>query len=74
VLEVVRAVEDVTGKKVPYTVGPRREGDSASLVAASGKLRSTLGWNPRFSELRTIIDHAWRFSQGKARLKTPLVT
>src|SRR5450432_1495810 len=43
VLEMIRVVEDVTGKKVPYVMGARREGDPASLVAASGKLRSKLG-------------------------------
>ena len=52
VLEMVKAVEEVTGKKVPYTIGPRREGDPASLVAASDKLRATLGWKPQYAELR----------------------
>jgi UDP-glucose 4-epimerase len=55
-------VEEVTGKKVPYVVGPRRAGDSPSLVAASGKLRATLGWHPRYPDLRTIVSHAWNFA------------
>ena len=63
VLEMIRAVEEVTGKKVPYVVGPRREGDPASLVAAAGKLRSKLGWSPKYTELRTIVEHAWHFAQ-----------
>jgi UDP-glucose 4-epimerase len=63
VLELIRAVEEVTGKKVPYAVGPRREGDPASLVAASGKLRSKLGWVPKYTDLRTIVEHAWQFAQ-----------
>jgi UDP-glucose-4-epimerase GalE len=64
VMEVVRAVEQVTGRRAPYTVGERRPGDSPSLVASSNKLRRTLGWKPEYSDLRTIVDHAWRFASG----------
>ncbi len=63
VMEVVRAVEEVTGKKVPYTIGARREGDSDALVAASGKLRQSLKWEPRFPNLRAIVEHAWGFAK-----------
>jgi UDP-glucose 4-epimerase len=63
VLEMIRTVEEVTGKKVPYTMGPRREGDPASLVAASEKLRTKLGWSPKYGDLRTIVEHAWYFAQ-----------
>lgn len=62
VMEVIRAVEEVTGKKVPYTIGPRREGDPPSLVAASDKLRSRMGWNPQYADLRPIVEHAWNFA------------
>ena len=34
-MEVLRAVEEVTGKQVPYKIAPRREGDAAELVADS---------------------------------------
>jgi UDP-glucose-4-epimerase GalE len=66
VLEVVRAVEEVTGQKVPYTIGPRRAGDPPALVAASDKLRNTLGWTPQYADLRTIVQHAWNFARKKA--------
>jgi UDP-glucose 4-epimerase len=65
VLEVIRAVEEVTGRKVPYKVGPRREGDAPSLVAASEKLRSRLNWKPQYPDLRTIVEHAWNFAQKR---------
>jgi len=61
VMEVLRAVEEVTGHKVPYTIAPRREGDAAELVADSTKLRKTLGWQPRRSDLRDIVKDAWAF-------------
>ena len=62
VREMIRTVEEVTGKKVPYTVGPRRDGDPPSLVAASDKLRQNLGWAPQYTDLRTIVEHAWNFA------------
>jgi UDP-glucose-4-epimerase GalE len=62
VMEVIRAVQEVTGKKVPYSVGPRRDGDPRALVANADKLRRTLGWTPRHSELPSIVGTAWRFA------------
>jgi UDP-glucose-4-epimerase GalE len=62
VLEMLRAVEAVTGQKVPHTIGPRREGDPPALVAASDKLRTRLGWKPRHTDLETIVSHAWKFA------------
>jgi UDP-glucose 4-epimerase len=64
VREVLQAVERVTGKKVPYQVGPRREGDPPALVADSTKLKTTLGWTPKYAELETIVQHAWNFTSG----------
>jgi UDP-glucose-4-epimerase GalE len=62
VREVLRAVERVTGKKVPYKIGPRREGDPPALVADSTKLQTTLGWSPKYADLETIVQHAWDFA------------
>jgi UDP-glucose 4-epimerase len=67
VMEVIRAVEEVTGKKVPYVTGPRREGDPASLVAASDKLRGKLGWAPRLADLRAIVRDAAAFRHARQR-------
>lgn len=61
VKEVFDAVEKVTGKKVPYSVGPRREGDPAVLVADSTKARKILGWKPRLNKLEDIIATAWKW-------------
>jgi UDP-glucose 4-epimerase len=58
-------VEEVTGQKVPYAIGPRREGDPPALVASSDKLRRKLGWAPQYADLRTIVGHAWNFAQSR---------
>jgi UDP-glucose-4-epimerase GalE len=65
VMEVLRAVEKVTGKKVPYQIGPRRDGDPPVLVANSDKLKRTLGWKPRFTALEDIVQTAWAFEQRR---------
>jgi len=61
VREVLRAVEQATGRKVPYAIAPRRAGDPAELVADSAKLRAALGWKPQRSDLRQIVGDAWAF-------------
>jgi UDP-glucose 4-epimerase len=66
VKEVVSAVERVTGKKVPHTIGPRREGDPPSLVADSQKLQSAMGWKAKCADLDRIISDAWQFAQRHA--------
>src|SRR5262249_41158536 len=66
VFEVIRVVEQVTGEKVPYVIGPRRPGDPAALVADSSKLQRTLGWKPRYTGLHDIVATAWRFEKDHA--------
>ena len=68
VLEVIRAVERVTGRAVPYKVGPRREGDPAVLVADSTKLQQTLGWEPGYTTLDAMVESAWKFDRRKHKL------
>jgi UDP-glucose-4-epimerase GalE len=67
VLEVLRAVEEVTGRTVPYEMGPRREGDAPVLVANSDKLKRILGWTPRFPDLTDIVNTAWQFEKNRRR-------
>jgi len=61
VLEVLRAVEEISGRKVPYQIAPRRDGDSPSLVANPEKLQQTLGWKPIRSDLHQIVRDSWNF-------------
>jgi UDP-glucose-4-epimerase GalE len=61
VKDVIGAVEKVTGKNVPWTLGPRRAGDPAVLYAAPDKARAELHWTPRFPALQQIVDTAWNW-------------
>jgi UDP-arabinose 4-epimerase len=61
VLQLVEAVERVTGRPVPHRLQPRRVGDPPILVADPGRAGAMLGWQPRFVEMADIIAtaHAW---------------
>jgi UDP-glucose-4-epimerase GalE len=71
VLEVIRAAEAATGRKVPFRIGPRRDGDPAELVADSSKLMKTLGWKPRFTTLEEMVASAWRFDESRSGPAAP---
>ena len=61
VRQVIDTVEQVTGRKVPLTIGARRPGDPVSLVAGNRRAKAELGWHPRFPELRDMVSHAWEY-------------
>jgi UDP-glucose 4-epimerase len=58
---VIETAREVTGKDIPVRMGPRRAGDPAILIASSDKIKSELGWQPKFQDLRVIIESAWRW-------------
>jgi UDP-glucose 4-epimerase len=59
VREVIEAARAVTGHPIPAVDGPRRPGDPAELIAGSDKIQRELGWQPRFPDLRDIVQSAW---------------
>src|SRR5215510_15039677 len=48
VLEVIRAVEQANGRKLPVAAAERRPGDPSALVADASAIRKTLGWHTRY--------------------------
>ena len=58
VLEVLDTVDRVAGVKLTRTMGPRRPGDPATLVADNRAIVKALSWQPRYADLATIVDHA----------------
>jgi UDP-glucose 4-epimerase len=67
VLEVIRAVERVGGKKLDVRHAARRPGDSASIVAAADRARATLGWVPKHDNLDEIVASALRWEEKLLR-------
>jgi len=66
VLEVIHTAEKVTGRKVPYDLAPRRQGDVAALLASRAKAEKALGWTARLSSLETIVGSAWAWHRKAA--------
>jgi UDP-glucose 4-epimerase len=60
-LEVVKTIEEVTGKKIDLEMVSRREGDPDSLVASVELTNQFINWNPQRSSLKEIIKDAWEF-------------
>lgn len=63
VQEVIDTAKRVTGREITVVDAPRRAGDPPQLVADSSLARQVLGWQPRFSDLETIVAHAWSWEQ-----------
>ncbi|WP_086617512.1 UDP-glucose 4-epimerase GalE [Erythrobacter tepidarius] len=69
VREVLDAVDRVTNRRLVRRIEGRRAGDPDSLIADSRRLRETLGWEPRYADLDTIIAHALAWERKLADLR-----
>jgi UDP-glucose-4-epimerase GalE len=67
VREVIETAEAVTGKRLVVKSASRRPGDPPALVASSEKIQSELGWRPRYTDLRPIIETAWNWHRTHPR-------
>lgn len=61
VLEMLNAAKKVTNVDIKSEVVEKREGDPASVVAASEKARDILGWKPEYTDVEKIIETAWNW-------------
>lgn len=64
VMEVVKMVENVTGKPINAVPADLRPGDPAVLVASAQKISSELGWKPNYPDLETIVQTAWNWHRA----------
>ena len=65
VKEVIDTAREVTGKEIKAIECDRRPGDPPALVGGAEKARDILGWNPQYSDLKTILSHAWQWHQKR---------
>ncbi|HCW54079.1 MAG TPA: UDP-glucose 4-epimerase GalE [Clostridium sp.] len=61
VKEMIKAAEEVTNQEIKVVLGDRRAGDPAQLIASSEKARTVLGWTPKYTDVKQIINDAWAF-------------
>ena len=64
-LEMVKALREVSGIEAPYEVSGRREGDPAVLVASSGKAKRILHWEAKHSGIHEILRDAWNWENHR---------
>lgn len=67
VQEVIDVAAEITGRPITVSDAPRRPGDPACLVGDSRRAQAELGWQPQFSDLRTILAHEWTWEQALCR-------
>jgi UDP-glucose 4-epimerase len=63
VREVIEAARRITGHPIPAVEMPRRAGDPAVLIASSEKIKTDLGWVPKYADLETILASEWEWFQ-----------
>lgn len=61
VMEVIAAVERITGRQVPQAVVGRRPGDPPVLVGSPDRIVAELGWKPQLSDIDAIVRTAHRW-------------
>jgi len=67
VKEVIETARRVTGHPIPAVERPRRPGDAPIKVASAEKIEGDLGWQPRYPDLESIIESAWRWHQANPK-------
>ena len=65
VREVIETAREVTGLEIPAIESDRRAGDAPILVGSSKKVKDKLGWDPKYADLKKIINHAWQWHQTR---------
>jgi UDP-glucose 4-epimerase len=65
VKEVIDTASAITGKDIPVTYAPKRQGDPPTLVGSGAKAQQILGWEPRYPALTSILQHAWQWHQHR---------
>jgi UDP-glucose 4-epimerase len=67
VREVIELCREVTGHEIPARAVQRREGDPPELVADPSHARRVLGWQPRCTSMREIVQSAWKWHKAHPR-------
>lgn len=66
VLEAINAFEKVSGLKLNYEIGPKREGDVIAVYSDSTKAKNLLGWTCRFN-IEDMMRTAWAWENSACK-------
>ena len=61
VREIIETVRSISGRDFKVIEAERRQGDPPVLVGSSGKAAKVLGWKPRYADIETIVETAYRW-------------
>lgn len=64
VKEMIEAARAATGEEILVVLGERRAGDPGQLVASSEKARRVLKWQPRHTDMKEIVESAWKWHKS----------
>jgi len=70
VREVLKAVQEVSGKSFKIIEAPRRSGDVAEIVANVDKIHRVLDWTPQYDDLKTMVQHAYAWEKNLPAVST----
>jgi len=65
VRHVIEVAKQVTGRKIKVKEEKRRAGDPPVLIGSAEKAEKVLGWEPKYAEIETIMEHAWKWHENK---------
>ena len=63
VKQIIQMTKEITKVDIPVKILARRKGDPAQLIADNKKITNILNWNPKYSELETIVKSAWNWEK-----------
>ena len=68
VIDVIEKAREITGHPIPYEITARREGDPAKLIATSESAGELLDWEPKLSDLESLLKTTWRVYSAKKEI------
>ncbi len=63
--QIIQMAKEITKVDIPFKIQGRRKGDPAELIADNKKIMNLLDWNPKYSDLETIVKSAWNWEKKR---------
>tara|TARA_B100000886_G_C20390360_1_gene477966 strand:+ start:239 stop:1219 length:981 start_codon:yes stop_codon:yes gene_type:complete len=66
VLDIINKTSEISNQKICYDIVDRRDGDPDTVVANAKLAKQLIGWEPKFSDLNTIINSTWEIYKSQS--------
>ena len=66
VLDIINKTSEISNQKIYYNIVDRRDGDPDTVVANAKLAKQLIGWEPKFSDLNTIINSTWEIYKSQS--------